>query len=339
MYLGVRDSFELLRSFMRPSRAVNLLKVRSSHLLTRIVGRSVQWGYPVAAGIEPTTACNLGCPQCPSGLKSFSRPTGKLPLNQFKSMLDKLSSHIGYVTLYFQGEPYINKEFTDMVAEASAKGIYTATSSNAHFLTPENSEKTVKSGLKRLIISIDGTDQATYEKYRIDGQLDKVLIGTKNLMAARKRMKKNFPRVVWQFIVFKHNEGQIDQIKQLAKEYGVDKLALKTAQIYDYENAEDWLPSSALSRYATQQGEITLKASSMKHCSRLWSSPVLTWDGEMVPCCFDKDADNKMGNLVTDSLEQIWHGKKYSEFRNKIVSGRKNIEICKNCSEGVRVWI
>ena len=93
-----------------------------------------------------------------------------------------------WLTFYLQGEPYLNRAFLDMVKFAHENNIYTATSTNAHYLKPEMAEKTIESGLDRLIISIDGTTQETYESYRIGGKLEKVLEGAKDIIAAKKKI-------------------------------------------------------------------------------------------------------------------------------------------------------
>jgi radical SAM protein with 4Fe4S-binding SPASM domain len=289
--------------------------------------------------IEPTTSCNLRCPQCPSGLRSFSRPTGMLQGDLYKAMIDEVHRSLVYLTLYFQGEPYLNTDFLEMVEYASKRNIYTATSTNAHFLDVENSERTVKSGLNRLVISIDGIEQDSYGKYRIGGKLDKVLKGTKNLMEAKKRLRSGSPYVIWQFIVFKHNEHELDRVKKLAKVYNVDELAIKTAQIYDYPGSENLLPENPdYSRYKVMNGIIGIKNNMPNHCWRMWSSCVITWDGKVVPCCFDKDATYRLGDIQNRNFSSIWKGKAYGEFRKLILKGRKHIEICKNCTEGTKVW-
>lgn len=341
MFVSWQDSIQLFKSYSKPSRAMNVLKVYLSYFVSRILQKPVVWGKPISVSIEPTTACNLRCPHCPSGLKQFSRPTGRLSFRNFEEIQQAIQSHVGYFTLYFQGEPYINADFLKMVNLASAQGIYTATSTNAHFLTANNAVETVKSGLKRIVISIDGSSQDTYEHYRIDGSLAKVLEGTQNLVAAKEKLKAKYPVVLWQFIVFKHNEHQLNEVKKLAQQYKVDKLAIKTAQIYDYENAQDWLPQNeALSRYAKKDNEVKIKNKLLNHCWRLWSGCVITWDTRVVPCCFDKDAEYNMGNLTESAFDfdSIWNGKSYQQFRNQLVDGRKNIDICKNCSEGTKVW-
>ncbi len=294
----------------------------------------------MAIAIEPTTACNLGCPECPSGLKIFTRPTGNLKEDFYKSVIDQVYKDTFYLTFYFQGEPYINPNFLEMVSYASAKNLYTATSTNAHFLNDENAKKTIESGLDRLIISIDGTTQETYENYRIGGKLNKVLEGAKNIVKWKKKLNSKTPHVIFQFLVVKPNEHQIDEVYEIAKEIGVDEVKLKTAQVYDFENGNPLIPTiDKYSRYKKQKdGTYKIKNSLANHCWKLWHSCVITWDGKVIPCCFDKDGDFRLGERANQDFKSIWFGEKYLDFRKQIFKGRENIEICKNCSEGTKVW-
>ena len=321
-------------------RLWNASKVYSSFMLTKWLKRPIQWGLPFSVAIEPTTACNLRCPECPSGLRSFSRPTGNLKEDFFRKTIDELHKEVFYLTFYFQGEPYINPDFLEMVNYAHSKGIYTSTSTNAHFLNEENARKTVESGLDRLIISIDGTTQETYEAYRKAGKLSNVIQGTKNILKWKKELKSKKPEVIFQFLVVKPNEHQIPELYKLAKELGVDKVKLKTAQIYDFENGNPLIPSiGRYSRYAQQSdGTYKIKNLLKNECWKLWHSCVITWDGIVVPCCFDKDAEHKMGDLKAGSFKEIWSGSAYNAFRKQLLKGRDQIDICTNCTEGCKVW-
>ena len=321
-------------------RLWNASKVYSSFMLTKWLKRPIQWGLPFSVAIEPTTACNLRCPECPSGLRSFSRPTGNLKEDFFRKTIDELYKEVFYLTFYFQGEPYINPDFLDMVKYAQGKGIYTSTSTNAHFLNEENARKTVESGLDRLIISIDGTTQETYEAYRKAGKLSNVIQGTKNILKWKKELKSKKPEVIFQFLVVKPNEHEIPELYKLAKELGVDKVKLKTAQMYDFENGNPLIPSiGRYSRYAQQpDGTYKIKNLLKNECWKLWHSCVITWDGVVVPCCFDKDAEHKMGDLKEGSFKEIWRGAAYSAFRKQLLKGRDQIDICTNCTEGCKVW-
>ena len=322
-------------------KVLNGLKLISGYYASRITKKPLQWGMPISISIEPTTACNLGCPECPSGLKMFSRPTGNLDTKLFETIIEQVKDTLIYLTFYFQGEPFINKHFLKMVKYASDKKIFTATSTNAHFITEKVAEEIIHSGLDHLIISMDGTTQEVYEQYRVNGHLNKVLQGTENIIAAKKRLKSATPKVIFQFLVVKHNEHQIDDLYQLAHKMGVDQVALKTAQVYDYKNGSDLFPTNEkYSRYKKNKaGFFEIKNKLRNHCWRLWHSSVITWDGDLVPCCFDKDAKYKMGTIKNQSFKDIWHDQTYKSFRNSIIQSRKNIDICQNCTEGTKVWM
>src|SRR2546421_3005342 len=336
---NVKDSLNLLSKLTGP-RIWNGLKVLSSYYLSKWTRKSIQWGKPISISVEPTTSCNLRCPECPSGLRAFTRSTGMLEKNFFRDTIDQLSKDLCYLTFYFQGEPYLNPGFLEMVSYASSRKIYTATSTNAHYLNEENARGTIESGLDRLIISIDGTTQEVYQQYRVGGKLDKVLQGAKNIVRLKKELKSETPFVIFQFLVVKPNEHQMAEVRELAKEIGVDEVWFKTAQVYDYERDPNQLipRNEQYSRYKKVNGNYQLKNSLDNHCWRLWHSPVITWDGLVVPCCFDKDAKHRLGDLKEKSFEEIWNDKAYAEFRKQLNRGRKHIDICSNCSEGTKVW-
>ncbi|MET0638115.1 MAG: radical SAM/SPASM domain-containing protein [Chitinophagaceae bacterium] len=334
------DTINLL-SKLSFRRAWNGIRVLSSFYISKWTKTPVQWGYPVSISFEPTNFCNLRCPECPSGLRAFTRPTGMLKQDFFSKTIDELHKDLLYLVFYFQGEPYLNPSFLDMVSYASGKKIYTATSTNAHYLTDANAKRTIESGLDRLIISIDGTTQEVYEQYRVGGQLSKVLEGARNIVRWKKEMKSTKPFVVFQFLVVKPNEHQVDEVKQLAREIGVDDVWFKTAQIYDYQQDPNQLIPTIdkFSRYRKgKDGTTSFKGKLGNQCWRLWHDPVITWDGLVAPCCFDKDAQHRLGNLQDKSFREIWKNGEYNQFRKKILSGRKNIDICANCSEGTKVW-
>ncbi len=326
---------------MTPRRAWNAAKVVSSFYLTKWRKKPVQWGMPFTISFEPTTACNLRCPECPSGLRAFTRPTGNLREDFFKETIDELYKELLYLIFYFQGEPYINPNFLDMVKYAHDKGIYTITSTNGHFLNEENARKTIESGLDRMIISVDGTTQEVYEQYRKAGTLENVLQGAKNVVKWKKKLKSKTPHLIFQFLVVKPNEHQISEVYRLAEEIGIDEVKLKTAQIYDYENGSPLIPTiDKYARYAEKtDGTWQVKNELLNHCWKLWHSCVITWDGMVVPCCFDKDATHRLGDLKQTSFKTLWQGEAYQSFRRQLLQGRDQIDICTNCTEGCTVWV
>ncbi len=334
------DSVNFL-SKLTPRRVLNMMKVWSSYHVSKWTKKSIQWGMPISISFEPTTSCNLRFPECPSGLRAFSRPTGMLKKDFFSETIDQISKDLTYLVFYFQGEPFLNPDFLNMVEYAASKNIYTATSTNAHYLKDDVAKRTVESGLDRLIISIDGTTQETYQQYRIGGNLNKVLEGAGNIVKWKKELKSRTPFIIFQFLVVRHNEHQIEEVKKLANQIGVDDVWLKTAQVYDYENDPNKLipVNPKYSRYKRDKvGKMKFRGNNENHCWRLWHDPVITWNGAVVPCCFDKDAQHQLGNLNEQSFKELWKNGTYNQFRSKVLQSRQNIDICANCSEGVKVW-
>lgn len=337
--MKTKDTINFI-SKLTPLRVWNALIVMLSFYIAKYTKKPVQWGLPFNVSVEPTTKCNLGCPECPSGLKSFTRPTGNMETDFYQKVLNELGDRLIYLYFYFQGEPYLHPKFLELVKAAAARNIYTVTSTNAHFLTDRKARETVESGLDRIIISIDGTTQETYENYRIGGSLEKVKEGTRHLVKWKKELKSVTPHIIIQFLVVKPNEHQIDEIFELGKELGVDEVKLKTAQIYDYAQGSELMPTiDKYSRYAQQSdGTYKIKNDLLNHCWKLWHSCVITWDGKIVPCCFDKDAQHQLGDLNTKSFREIWESNLYDAFRRKILKSRAEIDICTNCTEGTKVW-
>ncbi|MBI3239237.1 MAG: radical SAM protein, partial [Flavobacteriia bacterium] len=111
---SINDSVRILR-MLSFQRAWNLVRLKWSFQLSKWFKKSYHRGNPFALSIEPTTACNLGCPACPSGLKAFTRPTGKLDLLQHEEWLTQLKRHTFYINYYFQGEPFLHPQFLDLI--------------------------------------------------------------------------------------------------------------------------------------------------------------------------------------------------------------------------------
>jgi radical SAM protein with 4Fe4S-binding SPASM domain len=339
MQIQPADTINLLTK-LTPRRVWNIARVFGSFYASKWTKKAMQWGMPVSISFEPTTSCNLRCPECPSGLRSFTRETGMLEENFFRQTIDELHKELLYLVFYFQGEPYLNPKFLEMVEHASSKGIYTVTSTNAHYLDDENARKTIESGLDRLIISIDGTTQETYQSYRIGGKLEKVLEGARNVVKWKRQLKSRTPHVIFQFLVVGPNEHQIEDVKKLGKEIGADEVRFKTAQIYEFKTGSSLIPKNEkYSRYAKQaDGSYAIKNALENSCWKLWHSCVITWDGKVVPCCFDKDATHRLGSLKEEHFADLWQGQSYYRFRQSILKSRSEIDICTNCTEGTKVW-
>jgi radical SAM protein with 4Fe4S-binding SPASM domain len=298
------------------------------------------WGMPISYSIEPTNHCNLKCPECPSGLGTLTRPLGLLKLDDFKKWIDQIKDTGFYVQLFFQGEPFINKQLPEMIKYAQSKNIYVSISTNGHFVNKVNVNDVLKYAPDKLIYSVDGLDEVSYQKYRVGGTFKQADEGLKLLITRRKQMKKKNPYVEFQFIVMKQNEHQLNDVRKYCDEVGVDKLVFKTMQISSYENAVKFLPTNPkFRRYLVKDGQFSIKSKLKNHCFALWRTSVITWDGKVVPCCFDKDAKYTLGILNNNRFIDIWKSNSYQKFRSSVLTDRKKISMCTNCTEGLKMNI
>lgn len=320
-------------------RLFNLIKIYSSLIISKLLRKQIIWGYPPVLMLEPTNLCNLKCPMCPSGNGEMKRKMGQLKFEDFKKLIDDVGDYLLQIQLWNQGEPFLNKSFLEFVRYANQKGIMTHTSTNGHFIrTDEDAENLIKSGLDQLIFSMDGTSQDSYEKYRVGGDYQLVMDTLERISRTKERLKSKRPLVELQFLVFKHNQSEIDQIISLSKNLNINRISFKTAQIYSPEQGEVFLPDdAAFSRYSRDSGNYVLKGTIKNWCKRLWLNPAVNWDGAVSPCCFDKDADYAFANIFTENLKfmSIWKNKKYKSFRRQVMTDRKSIKMCANCSEGL----
>jgi radical SAM protein with 4Fe4S-binding SPASM domain len=317
------------------SRTINYLALAASYALALITRKARRAGSPAFVAIEPTNRCNLQCTECPGGRGMLTRPKGTMEHELYTKILDEIAGHAIYLTLYFQGEPFMHPVFHEMVREAKSKGLYVATSTNAHFLDMQNAEACVRSGLDRIIISFDGPDASAYESYRTKGDWNKVTEGVRNLVDARKSHKSRTPFIILQCLVTGMNEERLDEVNSMFREVGADRLEFKTIQLIDPERPSALLPDNTRhSRYVKNgpNGYRIIKRLK-NHCFRVWSSCVITWDGHVVPCCYDKDATHALGDLRGTPLRRIWRGQSAREFLMKVFTDRKGTDICRNCGE------
>lgn len=288
---------------------------------------------PPAVSVELTNHCNLRCPECPSGSGSLTRERGFMEIDLFRRVLNELNPYLFYLNLWFQGEPMLHPDFFSFL-EVRCK-CRKVISTNGHFLMEDNAVKLVMSDLSKLIISLDGMDQTSYEAYRRGGELDRVMKGIRNISEARKRNNSSL-KIEIQFLVNRINEHQIPAVKKFANDVKAS-LRLKSMQVINHARTGEWMPEEKkFRRYKRVNGAWKIDNSWPQRCTRLWFNPVITWDGKVVPCCFDKNAEHIMGDLKRQSFREIWNSPEYNEFRINLITGREKILICRNCTSGLK---
>lgn len=334
----LNENIRFLKKSLTLKRTWNAVKVYVGYFLSLLLKKPLIWGYPPVVMIEPTNICNLKCPLCPSGNGTLKRPKGYMDMKTFKKIIDEIHTYSFIVVLWNQGEPLLNEYILDMIRYASDKKMFTLLSTNGNINI--NTIDLVKSGLDSMIISLDGCTQETYNKYRINGKLERVLNFARSVVKSKKNLGNINPLLRWQFLVMKHNEHEISEIRKMADDIGVDNLELKSVQIYSKEDIVKFLPENPrYRRYKINGDDFELKVGIPNRCRRIWVNAVINWNGEISVCCFDKDIDHKIGNINLERIHKLWKGKKFQAFRTQILKNRKVYDICRNCGESVKLRV
>lgn len=311
-------------------RIVNLAKCRLSFLLSKM-GKVRVNHLPVFVSVEPANRCNLHCPECPVG-KGLQ--TAKVAYLDNVDFLDDISGSLMVVQFYFQGEPLLNNKLPDLIKYANSKRLFTIVSTNAQLLDRQWAYRLVESGLDKIIVSIDGYTQDSYAQYRVGGTLDKAKQALKYLNEAKSELNSSI-QIVLQCLMLKSNENEWHLLRQHYTEWGATKIEFKTAQFDDYAHGNPLMPSnSKFSRYIHQSdGKYKRKKAYKNYCYRLWSGCVVSASGDVVPCCFCKDLKYVYGNVNEEPIAKIWRSKQADKFRRALLTDRKKIKMCMNCTE------
>ena len=257
---------------------------------------------PYNVVIEPTNVCNLQCPLCSTGVDAKTRQKGILKLENFKKLIDQMKDYVLHLSLQNWGEATLVKELPEMIKYASDNKIFTRLSTNFSVKYDNDFlDKLIKSGLGILVIDLDGTDQATYEKYRINGDLELVLENTRKAVKIKKDNSLKFPRIQTRMLIMKHNEHQIEQFRKISKELKVDEMEVGNIQM-NPNTAKQWLPKNQEFVYDTY-----IKERKVTPCHWPWSGMTINWDGGVSPCCIVDDEKSDFGDIFEQGLKKLWN--------------------------------
>ncbi len=283
--------------------------------------------------VEPTNVCNGLCPLCPIGVDIDDRKKGFIDNETFVRLVDEIKDYAKLIIMNFAGEPLFHPRIGDLAAYAERNGIPTIIGTSG---TLDKSEELISSGVSEILFSLDGASKETYHKYRNyrdKTEFDVVVENLQKLVDKKKEMRSEKTNIVLQFVIFKHNEHEIDEIIKLGEKIGVDTIDLKPVCLNDFfEQKLDDLIDTYLPKiqnhYIRKKHEYILKKPPL--CSFVFHEAEVLWNGDVTICCYDYDGDYVVGNILDDGgFENVWRSKKYREIRRKIINAE--LELCKRC--------
>ncbi len=306
---------------------LSIYEIRRAHIALR--------SYPIKLIVEPTNVCNLRCPACFTGDGQIGRVRSSMSLDLYERLLAELGAYLFRIEFCNWGEPLLNKNIDSMIAAATARGISTLISTNFSFpFDDARAERLVASGLTVLGVSLDGARQETYEQYRVRGNLELVLENCRRVRAAKQRLHSPTPAMGWEFHVFAHNTGDVEQAREMARELDMD-IAVEKGWVVGPE----WDTAGAF-KYAMPPFPMP--------CVYLWRYGVVNNDGGVAPCCGTFYREDDVGRLSVKpgdggaaSFREIWNGEKFQAARRLYHSrsGPPEVQqsICHDCPQTI-IW-
>ena len=317
------------------SRVSNALRTYVSYALNRLGSALFHTPYtlhhtPLFVSVEPAAVCQLKCPACPVGLRHLEKPIANsqklMSDDVWHRTLSEIRDTAWVIQFYFQGEPLLNPDLPTMIREAHEAGLYTIVSTNAQALTAQLAEQLVQSGLDRIIISMDGLTQESYSAYRIGGSLEKAKEALRWLHSRKSKVKSRKPIVELQVLRLKSNEHEWQEFKRVYKRLGADRLTFKTAQLYGYENGHPLMPTDPrYSRYIKGKDGLYHRRPLGKGCFRVWSGAVIATNGDVLPCCYDKDRAHAYGNIMNAPMKELFGNERAAAFRQAAMQQQPKI--------------
>lgn len=289
------------------------------------------FSYPYWLVIDPCNYCTLQCPFCPTGQRRECRTKGKLNLDNFKNIIDKLGPYAIHLDLVNWGEPLLNEQISEMISYAKQYHCDIKIDTNLNHLDEKSAERLILSGLDKVIVSIDGLNQETYSKHRIGGDFKLAMDNLRLLVKKRRELNRLKPYITWQFLVFRHNEHEIKEAEKIGKSIGVDHVGITKAFI----GYKDWMPQNPqYCNYNSQEikeGELTsehFKDAGERFCNWPWEAIVVNPNGSVSACCSVEEEKDDFGSIYELPFEELWNSKNYLSSRDYI--SKKDASIVKS---------
>ncbi|MDZ7633785.1 MAG: radical SAM/SPASM domain-containing protein [Bacteroidales bacterium] len=318
-----------------PASLLNASYSVFSYGVKRLTGIAVSPPLPPAVSVELSSICNLACRECITGTGLLRRKNEFISYALAEKIAAELRGRTLSAWLYFQGESMMHPRFFDILE--LFRGMNPVISTNGHFLDGETCVRLASSPLRRIIISYDGVTPEVYNMYRRGGDHARVTEGIRRLSSIISE-KGSALKIELQFLLHRGNEKEASAAAAFAASVGAD-FRIKSMQVLDNERAGEWMPTgSRRSRYLLSQGKWKAAGSPARGCFRMWTTAVITSDGDVLPCCYDKNAGHPMGNLHNQAFRAIWHGEKYGAFRDAVIRSRDETDICRFCPQGRQIF-
>ena len=288
---------------------------------------------PSKIQIEITNKCNLNCAMCPRS--DFGLEYKDMDLTVLKRIAEKIPA-CSEITLTGWGEPLLYPHIHEAIQLFKQKGCFVELTTNGTLLSGEMLKKLISDGLDSISISVDSFEDLKDDDVRHRGSFKKDAVI--NLISVRGDNKK--PLIVLQPTLHKEKENELLELTREGKRLGVDRInivrldkrfnknleSLNPEEEYEFAKKiigladelkirVDFLPFTAFT--GIKRMLFILFARRLfckdKPCPKLYDYLYITHSGKATPCC--SLPKYEVGDLLAQSLEQIWNNDNFKKFR------------------------
>lgn len=278
---------------------------------------------PRAVQIDASSHCQLACPLCPTA-DGRARPVlgaGHLKVADFEKLLDD-NPDLAEVELSNYGEMFLNPQLPELLEAAHRRKVVVSGNNgvNLNFAREEALEAVVRTRVRALTCSIDGASQQTYSQYRRNGNFERVMRHIDRILEYKRRFRTAFPILYWQFVVFGHNEHEIETARAMAAARGMEFVPRLS---WDADHSP--VGNRELVRIQTGIGAADREEFKRQKgvdytrdiCLQLWRAPVVNWDGRLLGCCVNYWGDFG-GNVFAEGLAKSMANPKMERARRML---------------------
>ena len=309
----------------------------------RITGKAP---YPRTIIIDPSNICNLNCPLCNNGSGMMKAEKSLMEEELLRKILEEIPT-LKHISFFNWGESLLNPKINELLKIIKERNIHVSIHSNLSFEKTDKFWKDfLKTGLDEIEVSLDGTTQGIYEKYRVNGNLKLVTENLKKIIAIKNKKKTDKPRIFWKFMINKFNQNQLEEARELAKKIGVE-FETTTISVSEgspefkfpgtvEERIEKWIPLSEKKSKARYHKKTKYPLFERK-CDQIFSTLAISPTGKVLPCCFVSNDENSFGDISKEPFNEIWNNKKYRYARDLFVKNKTKNKpeesiICEKCN-------
>tara|TARA_B100001971_G_C18198470_1_gene543004 strand:- start:368 stop:1516 length:1149 start_codon:yes stop_codon:yes gene_type:complete len=278
---------------------------------------------PTYFWLEPTNHCNLRCIMCPNGAGKIEIEKGYMGYPFYKKIIDEISEYASTITMAVHGESVLHPRFFDMVRYATDKSIKVLLNTNATLIDKKRAELMLDSGVASISFAFDGFDKFVYEKARVGATYEETLENILYFLKLKKEANKKLPYTVLSVLMLGlndyHEEGKGAFLKQF--DGLIDEIRIREVSTWGntFKETNDFSFRNNLLCYPP--------------CSRLWSTAVITWNGNVLPCVYNANHEYIIGSLREKSFKEIWNSEKMLALRKSMLneSYLQLSPLCENC--------